>query len=179
MAKNFSKYLGKIVLMTAAVLWTGCGDANDEKETVFSSLELPLCLYGVNPERETKIEKKKHVKRVEKKDIVVEKIKGISAEKLISILNDCSYDLNRVYEINQQNNVNINGKIVLELKVALDGSVRKISIVSSTTGKKGFDEYVKRRIERCSFPKNKKGYSFTVDFNFSDNKPSSKESSNQ
>ena len=35
MAKNFSKYLGKIALMTAAVLWAGCGDSEKKvNETV-------------------------------------------------------------------------------------------------------------------------------------------------
>ena len=33
MAKNFSKFLGKIALMTAAVLWAGCGDANEEQQS--------------------------------------------------------------------------------------------------------------------------------------------------
>jgi len=35
MAKNFSKYLGKIALMTAAVLWAGCSDSEKKmNETV-------------------------------------------------------------------------------------------------------------------------------------------------
>jgi hypothetical protein len=33
MAKNFSKYLGKIALMTAAVLWAGCNDSDKKAET--------------------------------------------------------------------------------------------------------------------------------------------------
>ena len=32
MAKHFSKYLGKIALMTAAVLWTGCGDSDKKAD---------------------------------------------------------------------------------------------------------------------------------------------------
>ena len=32
MAKNFSKYLGKIALMAAAVLWAGCGDSNKKTD---------------------------------------------------------------------------------------------------------------------------------------------------
>ena len=32
MAKNFSKYLGKIALMTAAVLWAGCGDSEKKAD---------------------------------------------------------------------------------------------------------------------------------------------------
>ena len=32
MAKNFSKFLGKVALMTAAVLWAGCGDAEKKAE---------------------------------------------------------------------------------------------------------------------------------------------------
>ena len=32
MAKYFSKYLGKIALMTAAVLWTGCGDSDKKAD---------------------------------------------------------------------------------------------------------------------------------------------------
>ena len=32
MAKNFSKYLGKIALMTAAVLWAGCGDSDKKAD---------------------------------------------------------------------------------------------------------------------------------------------------
>jgi len=32
MAKNFSKYLGKIALMTAAVLWAGCSDSELEAD---------------------------------------------------------------------------------------------------------------------------------------------------
>jgi len=31
MAKNFSKFLGKIALMTAATLWAGCSDANEQQ----------------------------------------------------------------------------------------------------------------------------------------------------
>ena len=33
MAKNFSKYLGKIALMAAAVLWAGCNDSDKKAET--------------------------------------------------------------------------------------------------------------------------------------------------
>ena len=40
MAKNFSKFLGKVALMTAAVLWAGCGDS--EKKT-----EEPVVLNSV------------------------------------------------------------------------------------------------------------------------------------
>lgn len=40
MAKNFSKFLGKVALMTAAVLWAGCGDS--EKKT-----EEPVTLNSV------------------------------------------------------------------------------------------------------------------------------------
>lgn len=32
MAKNFSKYLGKIALMTAAVLWAGCNDSDKKAD---------------------------------------------------------------------------------------------------------------------------------------------------
>lgn len=32
MAKNFSKYLGKLALMTAAVLWAGCGDSGKKTD---------------------------------------------------------------------------------------------------------------------------------------------------
>ena len=32
MAKNFSKYLGKIALTAAAVLWAGCGDSNKKTD---------------------------------------------------------------------------------------------------------------------------------------------------
>ena len=32
MAKNFSKYLGKIALMIAAVLWAGCNDSNKKTD---------------------------------------------------------------------------------------------------------------------------------------------------
>ena len=32
MAKHFSKYLGKIALMTAAVLWAGCGDSDKKAD---------------------------------------------------------------------------------------------------------------------------------------------------
>jgi len=32
MAKNFSKYLGKIALMTAAVLWAGCGESDKKAD---------------------------------------------------------------------------------------------------------------------------------------------------
>lgn len=32
MAKNFSKYLGKIALMAAAVLWAGCNDSNKKTD---------------------------------------------------------------------------------------------------------------------------------------------------
>ena len=40
MAKNFSKFLGKVALMTAAALWAGCGDS--EKKT-----EEPVTLNSV------------------------------------------------------------------------------------------------------------------------------------
>ena len=36
MAKNFSKYLGKIALMTAAVLWTGCNDSDKKADETVS-----------------------------------------------------------------------------------------------------------------------------------------------
>ena len=36
MAKNFSKYLGKIALMTAAVLWAGCNDSDKKADETVS-----------------------------------------------------------------------------------------------------------------------------------------------
>ena len=49
MAKNFSKYLGKIALMTAAVLWAGCGDSDkkaDETVTQTSVKAEPQQVQG-------------------------------------------------------------------------------------------------------------------------------------
>ena len=43
MAKLFSKCLGKIVLMTAAVLWAGCSDSEKNED---ADSRVILCLFN-------------------------------------------------------------------------------------------------------------------------------------
>lgn len=42
MAKNFSKYLGKLAMMTAAVLWAGCGDSELEADELVSQTNVQV-----------------------------------------------------------------------------------------------------------------------------------------
>ena len=49
------------------------------------------------------------------------------------------------------------GKIVLKLTIAADGTVKKCSIKNSTTGVKSFDEEIRNAASRWTFPKVKSG----------------------
>lgn len=49
------------------------------------------------------------------------------------------------------------GKIVLKLTIAADGTVKKSSIKNSTTGVKSFDEEIRNAASRWTFPKVKSG----------------------
>ncbi|MBQ5404057.1 MAG: TonB family protein, partial [Bacteroidales bacterium] len=49
------------------------------------------------------------------------------------------------------------GKIVLKLTIAADGSVKESSIKKSTTGVKEFDENIRTVVSRWTFPKVKSG----------------------
>jgi TonB family protein len=185
MAKPFSKCLGKIVLMAAAVLWAGCDDSerNDgsakqdslklkrsakvfvtkavaDPGTMDSVISAGL-LYG-SPGGSL-LEERGVAIVPAKSEIILSENSSLDSEKILKII--CKridgylqhrYNTYLVRTYRFYKRV-FNGEIILKLTIAANGSVEKIQIVSSTTGYEEFDESIQRAVSRWKFPKVKSG----------------------
>ncbi len=185
MAKLFSKCLGKIVLMAAAVLWAGCDDSerNDgsakqdslklkrsakvfvakavaDPGTMDSVISAGL-LYG-SPGGSL-LEERGVAIVPAKSEIILSENSSLDSEKILKIICERidGYLLHRynTYLVRTYRFYQrlFNGEIILRLTIAANGSVEKIQIVSSTTGYEEFDESIQRAVSRWKFPKVKSG----------------------
>lgn len=188
MAKLFSKCLGKIVLMTAAALWTGCSDS--EKNEAAAKQDNPKlvhpwefsehveqkraekivpgninddlwgCLYGCGSGVATKSRgnAKFSFVNVESADK-----QALDQERYLKVAQQRTPGLRHVYnKFLKKKADSFAGEITVKLIITEDGSVKKIQIVSSTTGYTEFDEEIKTLLSRWIFSKVESGEAIAV-----------------
>ncbi|MBO7106108.1 MAG: AgmX/PglI C-terminal domain-containing protein [Fibrobacter sp.] len=188
MAKLFSRCLGKIVLMTAAALWAGCSDSEKADDTTkqdkpkfvhpwdFSEYveqkhaeknvhgnindDLWGCLYGCGSGVATKSRgnAKFSFVNVESADK-----QALDQERYLKVAQQRTPGLRHVYnKFLKKKADSFAGEITVKLIITEDGSVKKIQIVSSTTGYTEFDEEIKTLLSRWIFPKVESGEAIAV-----------------
>ena len=80
------------------------------------------------------------------------------------------YRLSRIYQKSIKKHPGLEGTVTLKFTIIEDGSISDISIKSSTTGKKDFNEEVKEAVSRWKFKKVDSGSTtVTISFTFSEN----------
>ena len=161
MAKNFSKFLGKIALMTAATLWAACNDSDKKtypielkkidtskyqdsirKITVKPREEIfhQALLYGVLPDVVRKGDDGKPVPRcrikpLSAKNVVVEG-RDIDVQTFLKVYRQRVHGLRFICDKNVKRRSDLasefEGRIVLTLKIASSGEVENVQIKSTT-----------------------------------------------
>ena len=196
MAKNFSKFLGKIALMTAAALWAGCNDTEEKK--VCSPIELKkidtskyqdsirkitvkpreeifhqALLYGVLPDVVRKGDDGKPVPRcrikpLSAKNVVVEG-RDIDVQTFLKVYRQRVHGLRFICDKNVRRS-EFEGRIVLTLKIASSGEVENVQIKSTTIAENSpfsaINEDVKESVSHWVFPKSKNGATFSFPISF-------------
>ena len=190
MAKNFSKYLGKIALMVAAVLWSGCSDSEDKKvyPIELKKRDLPkifqdsirikpklenlqvVALYGVLPDVVYKgcIVKPLSWKQIEVNDgdIDIKTILKVFRQRVHGLRFICNKNMKKRTDGTKE----FEGKIILKLKIAPSGKVENIDVKSSTVP---FSEEIVESVSHWMYPESKKGGFFTFPISFYQALPSS------
>lgn len=192
MSNFFSKYLGKIALTAAAVLWAGCGDSDkkadesaepqkvQERSTKAISgtrgrLEPILdedkglgdsLLYGLLYGSGIIAKRKGEVRVPQESDIVIEKGYNLDERSVLKTIRQRTPGLRHIYNKNLKKKPGFNGTVVLKLKVDEQGAVEKIVLDSSTTGYEEFDNDVTLAVSRWIFEKKKVRGTFKIPFKF-------------
>ena len=188
MAKNFSKFLGKVALMTAAALWAGCNDSDKkadepadgskiihpwdvtkfydkkhiEKDEGNINDNLTGTLYGCNGCDRVVVIKSNGSVNIPSEEIVFAKGSVLGKDSVVKIVRMRTPGIRHLYNryLRKKADAFFSGKIVFSLEIGSDGSVVKSVIDSSTTGVNDFDEEIKSAIGNWVFPKSEKGKSF-------------------
>lgn len=189
MTKFFSKYLGKIVLMVAAVLWVGCNDkeesAEQQKPVLSSSASAKFdsivrakesyegmsgigdCLYGspmVNDS--TRKKPKGFAQTPQKSDIEIVSGGNLAVDSIMKVVKERTPGLRHIYNKHLKKKPGFAGNLFLTLTIADDGSVTKTTIKSSTTAFKEFDEEIARTVIRWIFANSNGKTTVTIPFVF-------------
>lgn len=189
MTKFFSKYLGKIVLMVAAVLWVGCNDkeesAKQQKPVLSSSATakfdsivrakesyegmsgLAGLLYGspmVNDS--TRKKPKGFAQTPQKSDIEIVSGGNLAVDSIMKVVKERTPGLRHIYNKYLKKKPGFAGNVFITLTIADDGSVTKTTIKSSTTAFKEFDEEIARTVIRWIFANSNGKTTVTIPFVF-------------
>ena len=196
MVKNFSKFLGKIALMTAAALWAACNDSEEKK--VCSPIELKkidtskyqdsirkitvkpreeifhqALLYGVLPDvvhkgGDGKPVPRCRIKPLSAKNVVVEG-RDIDVQTFLKVYRQRVHGLRFICDKNIRRS-EFEGRIVLTLKIASSGEVENVQIKSTTIAENSpfsaINEDVKESVSHWVFPKTKNGATFSFPISF-------------
>ena len=189
MTKFFSKYLGKIVLMVAAVLWVGCNDkeesAEQQKPVSSSSASAKFdsivrakesyegmsgigdCLYGSTMVNDSTRKKPKGFAQTpQKSDIEIVSGGNLAVDSIMKTLKQRNPGLRHIYNKYLRKKPGFAGNVFITLTIADDGSVTKTTIKSSTTAFKEFDEEIARTVIRWIFAKSNGKTTLTIPFVF-------------
>lgn len=190
MAKIFGKCLGKIVLMTAAVLWAGCSDSEKSdgaakqgnpklvhpwefsehveqkraEKIVPGNINDDLweCLYGCGRDV-TIVTKSRGNAKFSFVNVESADKQALDQERYLKVARQRTGGLRHVYnKFLKKKADTFAGEITLKLIIDEVGSVKKIQIVSSTTDYTEFDEEIKTLLSRWIFPKVESGEAIAV-----------------
>ncbi|WP_249505356.1 AgmX/PglI C-terminal domain-containing protein [Fibrobacter sp. HC4] len=123
------------------------------------------CLYGCHtPIGESKA--KGLVKKLTERDLKFEG--SLSGEQLSKIVCPRTQGLRHIYNKFLKKKPGFEGRLVLQLTIAPDGSITNAVVKSSTTGYDDFDAEIKMAVSRWKFEKSDGITSVTVPFEFSE-----------
>lgn len=123
------------------------------------------CLYGCHtPIDESKA--KGLVKKLTERDLKFEG--SLSGEQLSKIVCPRTQGLRHIYNKFLKKKPGFEGRLVLQLTIAPDGSITNAVVKSSTTGYDDFDAEIKMAVSRWKFEKSDGITSVTVPFEFSE-----------
>ncbi|OWV12814.1 hypothetical protein B7992_09010 [Fibrobacter sp. UWH1] len=123
------------------------------------------CLYGCHtPIGESKA--KGLVKKLTERDLKFEG--SLSGEHLSKIVCPRTQGLRHIYNKFLKKKPGFEGRLVLQLTIAPDGSITNAVVKSSTTGYDDFDAEIKTAVSRWKFEKSDGITSVTVPFEFSE-----------
>lgn len=189
MTKFFCKYLGKIVLMVAAVLWVGCNDkeesAEQQKPVSSSSATAKFdsivrakesyegmsgigdCLYGSPMVNDSTRKKPKGFAQTPQESYIEIAPGGtLSVKSIMKTLKQRNPGLRHIYNKYLKKKPGFAGNVFITLTIADDGSVTKTTIKSSTTAFKEFDEEIARTVLRWIFANSNGKTTVTIPFVF-------------
>ncbi|MCQ2088744.1 MAG: TonB family protein [Fibrobacter sp.] len=123
------------------------------------------CLYGCHtPIGESKA--KGLVKKLTERDLKFEG--SLSGEHLSKIVCPRTQGLRHIYNKFLKKKPGFEGRLVLQLTIAPDGSITNAVVKSSTTGYDDFDAEIKMAVSRWKFEKSDGITSVTIPFEFSE-----------
>ena len=194
MSNFFSKYLGKIALTAAAVLWAGCSDsdkkADESAEPQKVQERSTKAISGTRGRLEPILDEDKGlgdsllygllygsgggimaktkgvVQAPKESDIVIEKGYNLDERSVLKTIRQRTPGLRHIYNKNLKKKPEFSGTVVLKLNVDEQGAVEKADVDSSTTGYDEFDEDIRRAVSRWIFEKKKVRGTFKIPFKF-------------
>lgn len=194
MARFFYKCLGRFALLTAAALWAGCSEAREEKSSQETDSEPVLSnpfktkeyikqrtedsyrgmydnlagtLYGSGAEF-IPTKANGSVKILDLSDLEIASGSSLEGNSLLLVIKQRTPGLRHLYNKFLKKKLGFEGTIVMTLSIVPDGSVSKVSVKSSTTEFKEFDEEIKTAVSRWKFEKSAGITSVTIPFEFSE-----------
>lgn len=193
MARFFYKCLGRFALLTAAALWAGCSEAREEKSSQETDSEPVLSnpfktkeyikqrtedsyrgmydnlagtLYGSGAEF-IPTKANGSVKILDLSDLEIASGSSLEGNSLLLVIKQRTPGLRHLYNKFLKKKLGFEGTIVMTLSIVPDGSVSKVSVKSSTTEFKEFDEEIRTAVSRWKFEKSAGITSVTIPFEFS------------
>lgn len=194
MARFFYKCLGRFALLTAAALWAGCSEAREEKSSQETDSEPVLSnpfktkeyikqrtedsyrgmydnlagtLYGSGAEF-IPTKANGSIKILDLSDLEIASGSSLEGNSLLLVIKQRTPGLRHLYNKFLKKKLGFEGTIVMTLSIVPDGSVSKVSVKSSTTEFKDFDEEIKTAVSRWKFEKSDGITSVTIPFEFSE-----------
>lgn len=111
---------------------------------------------------------KESVKPPEQSDLDVAPESSLSSKSLLNVFRQRTPGLRHIYNKFLKKKPGFEGRLVLQLTIAPDGSITNAVVKSSTTGYDDFDAEIKMAVSRWKFEKSDGITSVTVPFEFSE-----------
>lgn len=108
------------------------------------------------------------VKPPEQSDLDVAPESSLSSKSLLNVFRQRTPGLRHIYNKFLKKKPGFEGRLVLQLTIAPDGSITNAVVKSSTTGYDDFDAEIKTAVSRWKFEKSDGITSVTIPFEFSE-----------
>lgn len=109
------------------------------------------------------------IKTPSERDIDISRGGSRSAADIMKVVRQRTPGLRHIYNKFLKHRPGFAGKVTLKFTIAPDGEITKISVASSTTGYKDFDDEIKLAVSRWKFKRVEDGYTtLSIPFSFSE-----------